>query len=538
MPLQLPPHHYALIRALLTAPDGAGAAAAPGAALSFEELAARAGMDQSLVSAAATELAAQGWLELQAQNYTELKLGELGTLIGAEEAELPERRLARVIRGLGGSASIKDLGSNDELSLAGIQAGKFARNLAELGWASFEGGALSLSGEAAGGEPAPTALETALDELVKLGGKGSFGEPRDSEIAALARGRKELLSSAERTRRSVAPAAARAAELKQMWDAGEITEAREANELTPEMLADGSWRDVQFRAYDVTLAAETPAPGKAHPLVRLIEEVRLAFLELGFSEASCPMAETAFWDFDALFQPQDHPAREMQDTFYVGHPASYPLPEAYQMADGSRLDVVDNVKRAHEDGGDTGGRGWRYQWSEKRASQVVLRTHMTASSIHALAKICQRDSGPQNPYKVFSIGRVFRRETVDFKHLPEFTQVDGIIVDQNASLSSLMGTLRKFYERMGIEDVMLKPDFFPYTEPSVGVLVKWEGRWLEMGGAGIFRPEVTLPLGCTAPVLAWGLGLERLAMLRFGLTAIKDLYLPKLDFLKGARITG
>jgi phenylalanyl-tRNA synthetase alpha chain len=126
---------------------------------------------------------------------------------------------------------------------------------------------------------------------------------------------------------------------------------------------------------------------------------------------------------------------------------------------------------------------------------------------------------------------------VDFKHLPEFTQVDGIIVDRAGSLSSLMGTLRKFYERMGIDDVMLKPDFFPYTEPSVGVLVKLQGRWLEMGGAGVFRPEVTRPLGCNVPVLAWGLGLERLAMLRFGLSAIKDLYLPKLDFLKAARVT-
>lgn len=528
MPIQLPPHQFALLKALIEGKsDG-----------SIEQLAAAAGIDQSLISAAATELEAQGLVSLSSSTFTELKLGELGTLIGAEEEELPERKLARVIRGLGGSASIKGLGANEDLALAGIQAGKFAGNLAKLGWASFEGGALTLLGEAASAEPAPTALEVALDELVKLGGKGSFGEPRDGEIAALAKGRKELLSAAERTRRSVKLSAERESELRAAHAAGEISERREANELTAEMLADGSWRDVSFRAYDVTLAAEQPVPGKPHPLVRLVEEVRLAFLELGFSEASCPMVETAFWDFDALFQPQDHPAREMQDTFYVAHPARYELPEPYALSDGTRLDIVDNIRRAHQDGGDTGGRGWRYSWSERRASQVVLRTHMTASSIHALAKICQADPGPRGSYKVFSIGRVFRRETVDFKHLPEFMQVDGIIVDPAANLSSLMGTLRKFYERMGIEDVMLKPDFFPYTEPSVGVLVKWEGRWLEMGGAGIFRPEVTGPLGCSAPVLAWGLGLERLAMLRFGLTAIKDLYLPKLDFLRGAKITG
>ena len=170
------------------------------------------------------------------------------------------------------------------------------------------------------------------------------------------------------------------------------------------------------------------------------------------------------------------------------------------------------MKATHEDGWETGSRGWRYSWSGQRAAQVVLRTHMTASSIEAIAR------NPEPPQKIFSIGKVFRRETVDDKHLPEFFQVDGIIIDEHATLASLLGTLAKFYERMGIPEVRFKPDFFPYTEPSVGVEVMVRGNWLEMGGAGIFRPEVTQPFGCTAPVLAWGLGLERLAMVRFGVS--------------------
>jgi phenylalanyl-tRNA synthetase alpha chain len=243
------------------------------------------------------------------------------------------------------------------------------------------------------------------------------------------------------------------------------------------------------------------------------------------------MAESAFWDFDALFQPQDHPAREMQDTMYLKHPGSYPLPGEIGYHGPGDSATVAAVRATHVDGGNTGSKGWRYEWSEARARQVVLRTHMTASSIRALAK------DPRAPRKVFSLGRVFRRETVDATHLPEFHQVDGIIIDERANLASLMGTLRKFYERLGVPEVKLKPAFFPYTEPSVEVHIKWNGRWMEMGGAGIFRPEVTEPFGCTAPVLAWGLGLERLAMAVYGIASIKELYQADLEWLANVPLT-
>jgi phenylalanyl-tRNA synthetase alpha chain len=344
------------------------------------------------------------------------------------------------------------------------------------------------------------------------------------------RQRKELLQQRERTRRRLVLTAS-GKELARLALMGKIEVRREANELTPELLKDGAWRNVQFRAYDVALAAETLRPGKAHPLVRVIERVRRAFLELGFTEAGCPLAESAFWDFDALFQPQDHPAREMQDTMYLKHPASYPLPGEAGYHGPGDAQTVAAVQATHRDGGATGSKGWRYDWSAQRARQVVLRTHMTASSIRAIAK------DPQAPRKVFSIGRVFRRETVDATHLPEFHQVDGIIIDEQANLASLMGTLRKFYERLGVPEVKLKPAFFPYTEPSVEVHIKWNGRWMEMGGAGIFRPEVTQPFGCSAPVLAWGLGLERLAMAVYGITSIKELYQSDLAWLEGVPLT-
>jgi len=195
-------------------------------------------------------------------------------------------------------------------------------------------------------------------------------------------------------------------------------------------------------------------------------------------------------------------------------------------------EIVERVRRTHEDGWETGSRGWRYSWSPERAMQVVLRTHMTASSIRAIAR------NPRGPQKVFSIGRVFRRETVDYKHLPEFYQVDGIIIDDHADFASLLGTMATFCARLGIPEVRFKPDFFPYTEPSAGVEAKVNGRWLELAGSGIFRPEVTRPFGCTAPVLAWGFGLERLAMAKFGAPTIKDLYQSDFDWLKAAPLEG
>lgn len=514
----LPPHQFKLLRAL--AALGTGCADA-----TVESLATAAGIDQALISAAATELSQTGQVALREEPFNELVLGEFGLAIGRGEGELPERKLVYAIRALGGSASVKDLSADAGLKGAGIVPGKFAKNLATLGWAIFERGTLTLAGEAKDDQPPACDEEVAITTLHITGGKlttSSQTDPRVIRGALKLKNRKQILTLKER-KKCFVRLTDEGKQLASRIASGEVTEIVEANELTAEMLVDGGWRGVQFRPYDVTLAAEQVIPGKTHPLSRVIEQTRLAFLELGFSEANCPMAESAFWDFDALFQPQDHPAREMQDTFYMKQPAKYQLPDA---------ETVERVRRTHEDGWETGSRGWRYKWSAERAAQVVLRTHMTASSIQAIAR------NPNPPQKVFSIGRVFRRETVDFKHLPEFTQVDGIIIDEHATLATLLGTLATFYERMGIPEVKFKPAFFPYTEPSVEVHIKWAGDWMEMGGAGIFRPEVTEPFGCKAPVLAWGLGLERLAMARFGGRAIKDLYQSDLDWLKSVPLEG
>src|SRR5690606_31628756 len=138
----------------------------------------------------------------------------------------------------------------------------------------------------------------------------------------------------------------------QVQQAG-VQAIREVNQLTPEMLDSGEWRSVKFRPYDIELATEPRWIGKRHPLQRVIERTRQAFLEMGFEEAVSPHVESGFWDFDALFQPQDHPAREMQDTFYMKSPGRTPLPDE---------EMVRRVRETHENGGETGSVGWRYRW--------------------------------------------------------------------------------------------------------------------------------------------------------------------------------
>ncbi|MBT4059091.1 MAG: phenylalanine--tRNA ligase subunit alpha [Euryarchaeota archaeon] len=286
-------------------------------------------------------------------------------------------------------------------------------------------------------------------------------------------------------------------------------------DITPELLQGEEWRTADFKPYDVTRSAPTPQVGKSHPMQALIERIRAIFLEMGFTEIDGDYVTTAGWNMDALFIPQDHPAREMQDTFYLDNPKSIPLPSerTQQWAD------------VHEHGGATGSRGWGGDFSAEISEKGMLRTHTTVNTVSHL------EQNPDKPCRVFSIGRVFRKESIDRTHLPEFHQIEGIIMEPGASLPMLVTTLKEFYTKMGYPEVRVRPAYFPYTEPSMEVEVKWRGEWLELGGAGIFRPEVTEPMGVKWPVCAWGMGLERLAMLVLGLDDIRQLYISDLEWL-------
>lgn len=293
--------------------------------------------------------------------------------------------------------------------------------------------------------------------------------------------------------------------------------------LTEDHIKTGNWRVSSFKPYNVEITGQRIYPGKKHIVSFYIQKIRDVFFDLGFREASGPMIESGFWNFDALFVPQDHPGRELQDTFYMKIPGKCKLPDKA---------LIKQVKSAHENGAGTGSLGWRYKWSEDIAKQAILRTHTTSVSARELAKL-------QPPAKVFCIGRVFRNESIDYKHMVEFTQIEGIVVDENVGFRDLLGYLKEFYQRMGFEKVRFRPSYFPYTEMSTEPELFFEerGEWIEMGGAGIFRPEMTKPLGIDVPVLAWGLGLERLIMLKLGLNDIRNFYYKNdLELLQEAQL--
>jgi phenylalanyl-tRNA synthetase alpha chain len=479
------------------------------------ELAKELGQDQAKVTAVCLCRAEQGQIALDELIALELKLGQKGKDLAAKP--LPERTIIEALDKNGGAAEVPALAG-----LSGLEpkeVGQSLRWLSSKGWAEKKGKTVQLLDAGRAALSAKGADELLLEALVAQGGAAPQSALSDVEVdaaLALLKGRTGVVDQRERKQRLVALSADGHA----LVDAG-IQCCQEVTQLTSELLMSGQWRNVELRPYDVTMDAEPIFPGKEHPLVSTLQQTRRVFLEMGFSEIVSPYVESSFWDFDALFQPQDHPARDMQDTFYVARPAETRLPDAK---------LVDAVRRTHEDGGDTGSVGWRYDYDLSMAPKPVLRTHTTASTIRALA------SDPHAPRKVFCVGVVFRRETVDYKHLPIFHQVDGIIIDEHGSFASLLGTLSAFYSKMGFSRFHFRPAFYPYTEPSVDVFVWSEEKsdWVEMGGAGMFRPEVTQPLGCDVPVLAWGLGLERLAMFRYDLSSIGELYKARLDWLKEA----
>lgn len=294
--------------------------------------------------------------------------------------------------------------------------------------------------------------------------------------------------------------------------------------LTVDLIKSGRAKNAKFRPYDVTISTGKMERGKRHFVDQAVDYAKRIWLDLGFKEMEGAIAHTEFWDLDALFVPQDHPAREMQDTFFVGKNKEAALGTIPQ-------DLAKKIKAVHENGWTTGSKGWGGTWDEHLARKILLRTHTTVLSAKTLSNLKKEDL----PAKFFSIGKVYRNESLDWKHLFEFHQVEGIVVDPNANFRHLLGYLKEFFGKMGFKDVRIKPSFFGYTEPSAEIEVLHPERkeWVELGGAGIFRPEVTKPLlGFECPVLAWGFGFERIITQYYKIQDIRELYKNNLKFTR------
>ncbi|MDN7025308.1 phenylalanine--tRNA ligase subunit alpha [Methanoculleus sp. FWC-SCC1] len=390
---------------------------------------------------------------------------------------------------------------DEEIPMRDLQQHPLARIgigwMRKKGWIAIKDGIVSKTGT-----DAPGADEQAFAELTE----GSV----DTGLSGIADLQKRgLVEETETVRYTVAITPEGRALVTKGLDLRE-----EVGTLTREQIITGEWQNLNLRRYSVEKLPKRVYPGKNHPYQRLLDEMRRILLDMGFTEIQGGIVQSSFWNFDALFQPQDHPAREMQDTFFLSE--NQQLPPGYE-----------RVRDMHEHGGGTSSTGWGGAWSTAKAEQCVLRTHTTCLSIRHLAE------NPKPPVKAFGIGRVYRREAIDPTHLPEFEQLEGIVMDEGLNFRHLLGFLREFYAKMGFDKVRFRPGYFPYTEPSVEPEVYVDGLgWVELGGAGIFRQEVTAPCGIEYPVLAWGLGVSRLAMLKLGLRDLRHLYRSDVEWLR------
>ena len=299
----------------------------------------------------------------------------------------------------------------------------------------------------------------------------------------------------------------------------------EIQELTPEILASGEWKDRGFRKYNINLKPSRLVHGRFHAYRQYVDFLKKRMVALGFKEMVGSVVETEFWDMDALFMPQFHSAREIHDVYFLKEPRyAQSIPEPY----------LSQVAQVHQYGATSGKRGWGYEFDQEKCRRLILRSQTTALSARTLA------AQPQIPGKYFGIARCFRYDQVDASHAPDFFQVEGIVVDPQANFRSLLGLLEIFAREIAMaKEVKFVPAYFPFTEPSVEVHMKHPRLgWMELGGAGIFRREVCEPLGIEVPVIAWGLGTDRMAMVALQIDDIRDLCSCDLDFLRDSRIKG
>ena len=417
---------------------------------------------------------------------------------------LPERQ---VLKGLDGPLSLNELRARFSPKIIGIATGWLVRK----GWAKIEAGVISPSGKAEFGKDEEL-LAAFGAEPKRLAELPNFPKLEKLLKALLKR---KLVAKQEEKFRTISLTSKGSA----LASEGLQIEA-EVAQITPELLKNGAWKAKNYRPYNIHIKPKPVYGSKIHAYHRLIEQMRQIFLEMGFTEIKGDIVQSSFWNFDALFQPQDHPARDMQDTFHLA--SRSPLPEKF----------TEVVQAMHESGGALDSCGWGGKWNSSLAEKNVLRTHTTSITIKYLA------AHPKPPVKAFCIDRAYRRETIDPTHTPEFEQLEGVVMDKDMSFADLLGLLSEFYHKMGFEEVRFRPGYFPYTEPSVEPEVYVEGLgWVELGGAGVFRKEVTEPFGIKAPVLAWGLGVSRVAMLKLGLKDLRLLYQSDIDWLRKSEVS-
>ena len=490
-------------------------AAAAEAPFTAADLMAAAGMNLGQCNQAFSWLEGKGLIaERERAQEVRYELTELGEQYRRDG--LPEERMVALLRDAG-PLPMPEIAAR--LGLEQRDVGSAYGALAREGVLAMDG-ARQVEVGAAGGESARVAtVRGLLDRLA--GGAAAADELTEAEreqAAALSRKRgaaRGVFRAVESE--SVSYALTEAGQEMRRAAAEAGLSGVEVGALTPDMLADGSWRGVQFRRYNVNSPPGRVLLGRHNPYTAYLDRVRDQLTALGFEEFDGPLVETNFWCLDALFMPQFHAAREEHDVYFIKEPRhASRLPEPY----------LERVAATHADGWQTGSRGWGYRFDPDFARRTILRSHGTVVSAKTLTRA-------KVPGKYFGIMRCFRPDDVDASHLADFYQTEGIVLGEQVNLKTLLGLLKLFAEEVAgaaSADVRYEPAYFPFTEPSVEVFIRHPTvGWIELGGSGIFRPEVTRPLGVDVPVLAWGLGIDRMAMMSLGIDDIRDLFSPDLD---------
>jgi phenylalanyl-tRNA synthetase alpha chain len=480
-----------------------------GGRASAERLISQSGLSDAAVMRATLTLQDKKLVEVSEERKTIARLNAEGKTYATDG--LPERQAVRVLSKLGGKAPLEEIFKKTELEkqLIPIALGWIQRKK----WATMDSKTNTLQLQGKSEEESDEELvrllaeqkETAVEEL----------SPDLQEAFRLLKSRK-LLDVEQKAKRTIMITEAGNAAVKKGLKA-----AAEVTQLTPQLIISGKWRKVDLQKYNIQAPVAKTWPGKKHPYLQFIDGVREKLINLGFEEMAGTSVETSFFNFDALYMPQDHPAREIMDIYFVKTPKYGSV--------GASKHILRNVKQTHENGWKTGSTGWRYNYSVKEAKRLVLRGHGTCLSARTLLS-----KDLKVPGRYFSIARCYRPDVPDQTHLTEFNQVEGIVVDENLNLRDLMGILVTFATEIAEADkIRLKPDYYPFTEPSVELSAYKKGYgWIEFGGSGIFRPEVTLPLGINVPVIAWGLGIDRLFMMKARIDDIRSIFSKDLLWLR------
>lgn len=500
---------------------GSDSGPSPRSPLKQEAIAKAAGLEPSQISMAVEWLLAKALVRVESEIVTPIvSLSKVGERYF--EKYSPIERILSTVRNA--KQTGKRLTIQDIQTLEGLEASEMSGAIGSLKKEKaiqiVPGGQV----EATGG---PSPLAESLRSLLK----DLHGTPRDMrsfpeplrkviEQCAVKRGNpNEPFRIDDRVERwyGLTPAGQEAALVLASQGSSE-----EVSQLTPELLKDGSWRTKRFRQYTISLRPPRIAAGKRHPYREFLDLVKHKLVGMGFQEMRGPLVETEFWNMDALYMPQFHPARAIHDVYFVKEPA-----HAREIAEP----FLSRVAETHENGNDTGSTGWGYAYDRDRARRLVLRSQGTAVSARTLA------SGPMVPGKYFSIARCFRYDQVDATHATDFFQIEGIVLGPDITFRTLLGLLNLFAQEVAqAKEIRFLPAYFPFTEPSVELHVRHPKLgWMELGGAGLFRPEVTAPLGVEVPVIAWGLGLDRMAMVALGIHDIRDLFSTDLDMLRTTR---